>query len=173
MKTDPNLCAGIFIPVVADGIKFNRRARCHKKSPGQGPLRMTKSNTAVKTEGKTASTALMNVMKAEPDKNGSPKAEEKVTPVQEPKKEPTIQERIQKVENLKLLVDKRSRLVETRNQLNNFQVASSDFNCQMVLQDSDGNKFSTSFTPGIKKVIDFLKGSFDSSIAEVDGQIQF
>jgi ABC-type uncharacterized transport system substrate-binding protein len=43
----------------------------------------------------------------------------------------------------------------------------------MRLNDSDGNVFTTSFTPGIKKVIVFLKSSFDASISDVEGKIKF
>jgi hypothetical protein len=43
----------------------------------------------------------------------------------------------------------------------------------MRLNDSDGNVFTTSFTPGIKKVIDFLRLSFDQSIADVENKITF
>lgn len=88
-------------------------------------------------------------------------------------KEPTLEDRIHQVENLQLLVNKRGKLVQTRNELSRFQVSSNDFNCTMQLKDSDGNTFGTGFTPGIKKVIEFLKNSFDASIKEVESQIKF
>ena len=68
-----------------------------------------------------------------------------------------MMEKILKVENLQLVVEKRAKLVQTRSELERFQISSNDFNCTMRLNDSDGNVFTTSFTPGIKKVIDFLK----------------
>ena len=124
--------------------------------------------------------------------NGKPTAEEKailtvVSPVHNPdvnipeekkpvieiKKEMTLMEKILKVENLQLVVEKRSKLVQTRSELERFQVSSNDFNCTMRLNDSDGNVFTTSFTPGIKKVIDFLKTSFDASINDVENKITF
>jgi hypothetical protein len=44
----------------------------------------------------------------------------------------------------------------------------------MQLNDSDGNCFTTSFTPEIKKVIDFLKSSsFDANIIDVENKITF
>ena len=86
-------------------------------------------------------------------------------------KEMTLIEKILKVENLQLVVEKRAKLVQTRSELERFQVSSNDFNCSMRLNDSDGNVFTTSFTPGIKKVIDFLKAAFDSSIADVENKI--
>jgi hypothetical protein len=63
--------------------------------------------------------------------------------------------------------------VQTPSEPERFQTASNDFNCSMRLSDSDGNVFTTSFTPGIKKVIEFLKSSFDASIAETEEKITF
>ncbi|MEI8007361.1 MAG: hypothetical protein WCI48_14240 [Bacteroidota bacterium] len=99
--------------------------------------------------------------------------EKPVIPTPEPKREMTLIEKILKVENLQLVVEKRAKLVQTRSELERFQVSSNDFNCTMRLNDSDGNVFTTSFTPGIKKVIDFLKTSFDASIADVENKITF
>jgi hypothetical protein len=105
------------------------------------------------------------LMKIEPEKP--------VIPAPEPKKEMTLIEKILKVENLQLVVEKRAKLVQTRSELERFQVSSNDFNCTMRLNDSDGNVFTTSFTPGIKKVIEFLKTSFDASITEAENKITF
>ena len=99
--------------------------------------------------------------------------EKPAIPAPEPKREMTMMEKILKVENLQLVVEKRAKLVQTRSELERFQISSNDFNCSMRLNDSDGNVFTTSFTPGIKKVIDFLKSSFDASIADVEGKIKF
>jgi hypothetical protein len=88
-------------------------------------------------------------------------------------REMTLQEKINKIENLQLIVEKRERLVGTRSELEKFQTSSNDFNCTLRLNDSDGNVFSTSFTPGVKKVVEFLKGSFDSSIESIEDQIKF
>jgi len=46
--------------------------------------------------------------------------------------------------------------VQTRSELERFHISINDFNCSMRLNDSVGNVFTTSFTPGVKKVIDFL-----------------
>jgi len=94
-------------------------------------------------------------------------------PAYEPRKEMTIIEKIFRIENLQLIVEKRAKLIQTRSELDRFQIASNDFNCNMRLNDSDGNVFTTSFTPDIKKVIDFLKTQFDASIAEAESKITF
>jgi hypothetical protein len=163
--SDLNTCSRIFVPVVATGINFfNRRARSQNKSPGQGPTIMTKvTATAPKSEAKPAESSektALAVVKTEDPKPESPK-------------EMNLDDRIHRIETLQLIVEKRAKLVQTRNELDKFRVASNDFNCSMRLNDSDGNVFNTSFTPGIKKVIDFLKSSFDSSIQEVEAQIRF
>ena len=88
-------------------------------------------------------------------------------------KELTLVEKILKIENLQLVIEKRAKLVQTRSELERFQTASNDFNCSMRLNDSDGNTFTTRFTPGIKKVIEFLKTQFDASITEVETKINF
>jgi len=126
---------------------------------GLAVVKSVLSPEANKTEEKKS------LLKVEPDKL--------VTATPEPKKEMTLIEKILKVENLQLVVEKRAKLVQTRSELERFQVSSNDFNCTMRLNDSDGNVFTTSFTPGIKKVIDFLKAAFDSSISDVENKITF
>jgi len=128
------------------------------------------------------------IMVVRPSFSSFPQAPAEEVPVSEVKPEPaavkpepeviakpemTMQEKILKVENLQLIVEKRAKLVQTRSELERFQISSNDFNCSMRLNDSDGNVFTTSFTPGVKKVIDFLKASFDASIIEVEGKITF
>ena len=108
--------------------------------------------------------------KAEPKAEPKP---EPAGPAPELRREMTLVEKILKVENLQLVIDKRAKLMQTRAELERFQVTSNDFNCSMRLNDSDGNVFTTSFTPGIKKVIDFLRASFDKSIAETEEKINF
>ena len=113
--------------------------------------------------------------------NGSPAAAEKTAltvvktepPKAEAPKDLTLEQKIHKVENLQLVVTKRTKLVSTLGELDRFQISSNDFNCKMQLTDSDGNSFTTNFTPGIKKVIEFLKLSFDQSISDVEKQIRF
>jgi hypothetical protein len=105
------------------------------------------------------------LLKAEPEKP--------VSAIPEPVKTMTMQEKLLKIENLSLVVEKRAKLVQTRSELERFQISSNDFNCSMRLNDSDGNVFTTNFTPGIKKVIEFLKTAFDASISDVENKITF
>ena len=117
---------------------------------------MTKlTNTALKPGNGKPSAEEMTVIKTvlNPAEN---KTEEKkpvlqiepekpVIPALEPKKEMTMMEKILKIENLQLVIEKRAKLVLTRSELDRFQISSNDFNCTMRLNDSDGNVFTTSF----------------------------
>lgn len=138
------------------------------KNGGNGKSHTAEEN-AVVTAGITVITAKEEekkpILKIEPEKPA--------LPLPEPRKEMTLLEKILKVENLQLVIEKRGKLVQTRSELERFQTASNDFNCTMRLNDSDGNVFTTSFTPGIKKVIDFLKTSFDASINDAEKKIEF
>jgi hypothetical protein len=155
-----------------------RRAAAIQMTIITAPVKKT-NGKATPTEEKAVVAAMKTVISPE-----IPKTEEKapvakvepekpVIPAPELKKEMTLLEKILKVENLQLVIEKRAKLVQTRSELERFQTASNDFNCSMRLNDSDGNVFTTSFTPGIKKVIDFLKTSFDASIADVEKKINF
>jgi len=145
---------------------------------------MTKlTETATKPGNGKASVSVVaaadTILKAVGPKNGEnvpavkTEPEKPALPTLEPKKEMTLTEKILRIENLQLIVEKRAKLIQTRSELDRFQIASNDFNCNMRLNDSDGNIFTTSFTPGIKKVIEFLKTSFDASITEAENKITF
>ena len=138
-----------------------------------------KTNGKASTEEKAVVAAMKTVISPEIPKTEEKAPVAKVEPEKpvisapELKKEMTMMEKILKVENLQLVVEKRAKLVQTRSELERFQISSNDFNCTMRLNDSDGNVFTTNFTPGIKKVIDFLKSSFDASIKDVENKITF
>ena len=112
-------------------------------------------------------------VKPEPVAAIIPEVKPEVKPEPVFKKEMTMMERILKIENLQLVIEKRAKLVQTRSELDRFQTSSNDFNCSMRLNDSDGNVFTTSFTPGVKKVVEFLRQAFDESIEDVEKKITF
>ena len=138
------------------------------KNGGNGKANTTEEKAVV-----SAGIAVITAKEEEKQPLLKVEPEKPVIPAPELKKEMTMMEKILKVENLQLVVEKRAKLVQTRSELERFQISSNDFNCTMRLNDSDGNVFTTSFTPGIKKVIDFLKGSFDASITDVENKITF
>ena len=155
-----------------------------KKVPRARATTMTKLTSTVLKPGngkpagqdiEIAKTILAPVENQDEKKETDSPAEpqQSIIPAPEPRKEMTIMEKILRIENLQLVVEKRAKLVQTRSELDRFQITSNDFNCSMRLSDSDGNVFTTSFTPGIKKVIEFLKSQFDASIYEAESKITF
>jgi uncharacterized protein YpuA (DUF1002 family) len=139
---------------------------------------MTKTSvTVVKPTNGTsnADKAVAEVVKETLKANTEKDNEQKVLPekTKEMVREMTMVDKINKIENLMLMIEKRNKLVQTRSELDRFKTSSSDFNCTLRLNDSEGNTFSTSFTPGIKKVLDFLRNAFDTSITEVESGINF
>jgi len=91
----------------------------------------------------------------------------------EVKPELTLEQRIEKVENLKILIEKREILEESRKKLNAFVVGSPQFGENIKLTDENGNNFQTSNTEVFTKVIDTIKTTLVEKIKEIEQEIQF
>jgi len=132
---------------------------------------VVKPTNGTSNADKAVAQVVKETLKANTEKDNEQKALPEKT--KEMVREMTMVDKINKIENLMLMIEKRNKLVQTRSELDRFKTSSSDFNCTLRLNDSEGNTFSTSFTPGIKKVLDFLRNAFDSSITEVESGINF
>ena len=91
----------------------------------------------------------------------------------EVKPELTLEQRIEKVENLKILIEKREILEESRKKLNAFVVGSPQFGENIKLTDENGNNFQTSNTEVFTKVIDTIKTTLVEKIKEIEQEVQF
>ena len=85
----------------------------------------------------------------------------------------TLEQKIEKVENLKTLVDKREKLELSRKKLSSFIVGTNSFNENIVLTDENGNNFKTSNSEVFTKVVEAINSTLVSKINEVEEQIQF
>ena len=85
----------------------------------------------------------------------------------------TLEQKIEKVENLKTLVDKREKLETSRKKLSSFIVGTNSFNENIVLTDENGNNFKTSNSEVFTKVVEAINSTLVSKINEVEEQIQF
>jgi len=135
---------------------------------------MSKSGIAidkVKTE-----TAVAEVKQPEPVQVIAP-----VQPVEQfesltvtpPKPVLTLEQKIEKVETLKTLIEKRERLEASRKKLTAFTVGANQFSENIVLTDENGNTFKTSNTEVFAKVVDTIQNTLVSKIAEIENQIEF
>ena len=85
----------------------------------------------------------------------------------------TLDQKIEKVENLKTLIEKRELLEASRKKLNSFVVGTNQFSESIILSDENGNSFKTSNTEVFTKVVETIKSTLVSKIAEIEEQIKF
>ena len=98
---------------------------------------------------------------------------ETTVPTPPPVPELTLEQKIEKVENLKLLIEKREILEETRKKLNAFVIGSPQFGESIKLTDEHGNTFKTSNTEVLTKVVATIKDTLIEKIKEIEKDIQF
>lgn len=89
----------------------------------------------------------------------------------EPVRIMTLDERIQKVEDLSLLIDRYRTLVDSRRKLQTFQIGADSLSSVIQLRDANGNEFKTSNSAVITSVIDEMKRTLDVKVRDVEEQI--
>ena len=94
----------------------------------------------------------------------------KPEPVVAPRKL-SLDERIQKVEDLSLLIDRYRILNESRRKLQTFQLGADGLSSSIQLRDAAGNEFRTSNSAVINTVIDEMKRTLDTKVREVEDLI--
>lgn len=82
----------------------------------------------------------------------------------------TLEERIQKVEELRSLTAKRQRTVDTLHDLRTFQFGS-DENCTLVLTDSQGMKFATNNSNLISMLANYFVSILGDKVSALDDEI--
>ena len=99
----------------------------------------------------------------------------KASSVETPKAvtELTLEQKIEKVETLKMLIEKREILEDSRKKLNSFVIGSPQFGESIKLTDENGNNFQTSNTEVLTKVIATIKDTLIEKIAEIEKEIKF
>ena len=121
---------------------------------------MGKSNTAEKVAVADVSEVVIPTMTVV--------KEEKV---EEAARKLTLEERIQRVEDLSMLIDRWKTLNDSRRKLQTFQIGADSMSSVISLRDSNGNEFKTSNSAVISSVIDEMKRTLDSKVQDVEAQI--
>jgi hypothetical protein len=135
-------------------------ARCQNKSAGQRQTIMGKTNTAEKVVIEVEAEEVkptMTVVKDEQFEQAARKL--------------TLEERIQRVEDLTMLIDRWKTLNESRRKLQTFQIGADSLSSVISLRDVNGNEFKTSNSAVITSVIDEMKRTLDAKVREVEEQI--
>ena len=83
----------------------------------------------------------------------------------------TLDERIQRVEDLTMLIDRWRVLNESRRKLQTFNIGADSMTSVLLLKDAAGNEFKTSNSPVIASVIDEMKRTLDGKVREIENQI--
>lgn len=109
---------------------------------------------------------------------GQPKPEEKTdvvvkTEVVEQKVELTIEDKIQKLDDLNNLVEKRNRLKESANKLKSFDLKREAHSTEITLTDESGNRFKTSNTKAVESFIRMTEQVIFEELTSVESKIQF
>ena len=126
-----------------------------------------------KVDKPSVQTSNANAVKTEPSPIEKPIEEAKQIIVEVPKPQLTLDQKIEKVENLKTLIEKREKLEQSRKKLQSFVIGTNNFNEHIVLTDENGNKFSTSNTEVFANVVETINKTLVSKIAEIEKQIEF
>jgi len=85
----------------------------------------------------------------------------------------SLEKRIQKVEDLSMLIEKWRKLTETHRNLQTFSLGVDGMGATVFLRDASGKEFKTSNTPVVSAVMDEIKSTLDERIKEVEDLIKF
>ena len=138
---------------------------CQNKSEGHRQNTMSNAATAQKTNGKAATEekAVMEVVKTEPS-NSAKLGENAIL---------SLEKRIQKVQELNIVIDKWRKLQEARKNLNEFKLGNDGMNSTIIIRDAAGREFKTSQSIVFTTVLQTVQQVLDEKIAETEVQIDF
>ena len=85
----------------------------------------------------------------------------------------SLEKRIQKVEELNIVIDKWRKLNEARKNLNGFKLGADGLSSTVVIKDVSGQEFKTSHNIVVETVLKTVKEVLDAKIQEVEDQINF
>ena len=84
-----------------------------------------------------------------------------------------LEEKIQRVEDLTMLIERWRTLNESRRKLQTFQIGADSLSSTILLRDAAGNEFKTSNSAVITSVIDEMKHTLDEKVRDCEDQINF
>ncbi len=86
----------------------------------------------------------------------------------------TLEQKIQRVQDLSLLIDKLSQLNETKRNLQTFKLSSDGLSIQLMLRDTTSNReFRTFNSAVVARIIQVIHETLQDKINEVESEIRF
>ena len=135
---------------------------------------MANTNTAKKSVENVEEAVQMTVVKnnEEPQPAPVPDPAPALAPVPEP--ELTLEQKINKVEDLTMVIDKWRKLIDSRRNLQTFKLSTDGMSNNLRLIDTtSGHEFKTYNSAVISSVLDVIRKTLDEKITEVEAQIRF
>lgn len=85
----------------------------------------------------------------------------------------SLEKRIQKVEELNIVIEKWRKLYEARKNLTGFKLGADGLSSTVVIRDVSGQEFKTSHNIVVETVLKTVMDVLDQKITEVEEQINF
>lgn len=85
----------------------------------------------------------------------------------------SLEKKLQKVEQLNIVIRKWKRLNEAKNNLDGFKLGSDGLSSTVIIKDASGQEFKTSHNIVVETVLKSVQGILETKIAEVEQQINF
>ena len=85
----------------------------------------------------------------------------------------SLEKRIQKVEELSIVIEKWRKLGEAKKNLNGFKLGADGLSSTVIIRDVSGQEFKTSHNIVVETVLATVQGVLDEKITEVEEQINF
>ena len=118
-----------------------------------------------------------NTMQVVKSENGKASAAEVTNSVPAPVVDPvplTLEQKIQKVYDLGLMIEKLNQLNDAKRNLQTFKISSDGLSIQLYLRDTANNReFKTVNTAVVSRIIEVISETLQGKIAEVEQQIRF
>ena len=144
---------------------------------GNGQDKAATTMQVVKGENGTASVAeVKNVVAGAEVSVPVPVPASVPAPVQEvaPVPQLTLEQKIQKVYDLGLMIEKLNQLNDAKRNLQTFKISSDGLSIQLYLRDTANNReFKTVNTAVVSRIIEVISETLQGKIAEVEQQIRF
>ena len=144
---------------------------------GNGQDKAATTMQVVKGENGTASVAeVKNVVAGAEVSDPVPVPASVPAPVQEvaPVPQLTLEQKIQKVYDLGLMIEKLNQLNDAKRNLQTFKISSDGLSIQLYLRDTANNReFKTVNTAVVSRIIEVISETLQGKIAEVEQQIRF
>ena len=85
----------------------------------------------------------------------------------------TLQQKLEKVDELNRIIAKYQRLQEARKNLNTFKIGSDGLNLTITIKDASGQEFKTSHNIVVETVLSTVKQILNERISDVEKDITF